>query len=83
MKWTDTKTTLVVWTLIALAGWFVLKQATSKENKQDINLSGNAKATIIQGEQRGWFNPFTKIYGQYDTDNEIKGVVECGIKFGH
>ena len=81
MKWSDTKTTLVVWTLIALAGWFVLKQATSKENKQDINISGGTNR-IIQGEQASWFSPFTKFYGQYDTDNEIKGVIECGIKFG-
>lgn len=79
MKWSDTKTTIIVWTLIALAGWFVLKQATSKENKQDINISGGTNK-IIQGAEHKWFIPFIEIYGQTDTDQEDKGVLQCGLR---
>ena len=69
-----------MWTLIALAGWFVLKQATSKENKQDITIGDNSTVEIIQGEKESWFKPFVELYTDYNSKTEGSLGTKCGVR---
>jgi len=74
------KTTLIILATILLAGvGYLAHQATNKENKQDINITGGTNK-IIQGGERKWFIPFVEIYGQTNTENESEGVLRCGLR---
>jgi len=75
-------TSLVVCIIIFLAGWFVLKRATSKEDTQSIVVESGGTATIIQksAEVKGW-EAFIAGYGELNQDREVEYGTRCEIRY--